>query len=144
MRHPVHKKMGTDAVKHIIKGTAGAVGTAAVLCAVLAWAIGEKYLKAEMMKYGGMIIPAAGAMVGAKVTLGGQAEKSIFEAFISGTVFYGIMLLISRIAFQGAYRGMLPTGLMVFCGVGVAIIMNHPTKKRQRGGKLYYSKRKYA
>ena len=89
--------------------------------------IGQNYIG-----YCSMVILLLASFLGARGAAKRIKHRTLFVSAISAIIYYGLLLSCTAMLFGGSYQGMGATGLMVLCGMGLAILREVKGEGRRR------------
>lgn len=102
------------------------------LSAAVAKLVQTELLSQEKIGYGVMIILLISSFLGAMTAQGRVKHRRAMVCFLSGILYYLLLLSITALFFGGQYSGMWVTGLVILAGVGSAAMT---TARQGRGGR---------
>lgn len=103
-------------------GTSFAIITTLGGAAILASIIGKESIPENAMKTGCMMIHFLSAALGALVSAGITKQRRLPVCIITAAAYFGIMLAMTALLFEGQYQGFWLTALIVTAGGGTAVL----------------------
>lgn len=104
-------------------GTGVSLGITAVLSAVTAWLILRGTFPEESVGYCAMVILLLSAAAGAATAIRKIKRRRLQMGLAAGAIYYACLLAVTALFFGAQYRGAGVTGLMIFCGCALVILL---------------------
>lgn len=123
----------------LLQGSCVGLGTTLVLAMLTAKLVDMGTLRVTAIGYCAIGILLASSFLSAVIATGRIKRQKMLVCGISGLIYYCILLGMTALFFDGQYRGMGVTALMVVCGVGLAVL----TVNRQGRGAGKGKRRKH-
>ena len=117
------------------KGAALAMGVTMLGSYLLAYSVGKEYLQENWIEYGAMILLMLSAFLSGISANNWDNEKQIVTNLLACAIYYGVLLVITAVFFQGKYRGVGVSGLLVIAGCGLSILIKNGRHRNRRPGK---------
>ena len=116
----------------IAMGVGAALAVTAAGSAASAWAILGGFVPEGRIGYFAMTILVLSAVAGSAVAAGSVQRLRAQMCLAAGVGYYLCLLAMTALFFGGRYHGMGVTGVMVFCG-SVLVILLAPGSKNRAG-----------
>jgi len=124
-----------SAVFASLKGVSFAVGITVAGSYLIAYFIGREYLPESWIGYGAMILLILSPFLGCTLCNILDAEKRLLINVLIGMFYYGILIVMTAVFFQGKYEGIGVSGLLVVVGCGLSAFPKNKGRKRKRAGR---------
>ena len=118
----------------IAMGVGAALAVTAAGSAASAWAILRGFVPEGRIGYYSMTILVLSAVAGSAVAAGSVQRLRAQMCLAAGVGYYLCLLAMTALFFGGRYHGMGVTGVMVFCG-SVLVILLAPGSKNRAGSR---------
>ncbi len=106
----------------IAMGTSLAVITTVGGAAIMASLIGNESIPENAMKTGCMLIHFLSAALGSLLSAAVTKQKRLPVCIITAAAYFGILLAMTALLFEGQYQGVWLTALIIFAGGGAAVL----------------------
>lgn len=116
----------------LVYGAAINMGVTLIIAVILAKLVDAEMMACENIGYGVMVLLLVASYLGAFVSSGKIKRQRLLICFMSGLVYFAILLTITALFFGGQYEGVGVTLLLVFSGSMSAAFLSG---REKRGGK---------
>ena len=113
-------------------GAAVSTGITILLCAVGAMLIDREMLGENTIGYIAMVTLLAASYIGGLTAAGAIKHRYAAVCGAAALIYYGILIGMNALFFDGIYRGMGVTALLVGCGCTLSLLT---VQRKGRGGR---------
>ena len=122
---------GTSLPYSVLIGLSFCTVISAILIAVAAYLISAEMIEEGALVYCAMGILFLSSLAGTWISVKWSKKKRIVTGLVTGAAYYLCLIGITALFFEGRYRALSETALLIFGAVGVVILMGlRPEKQR--------------